>query len=211
MMNILNINDLSKEQVQYIDGLMLGDGCIADANAKHYTPTRYIQPFAHKYKEWAQKIQSGFHEFGIDSGVVPKVSRIKDKKYMGWVLHTRGDVNKSIFPLLRERWYNGRMNKNGWIIKTIPSDIDLSSPQLLANWYMGDGTYNKEHMYCCLATGGFTKLKLFNLCHQLNKILGVHPTITKTNYIYMSVQDSLVFLDYIKDYKVDCFAYKWGE
>lgn len=213
------INSLNKKRIQYIDGLMLGDGCIP--KRKWGNTAYYTQAFAYRYLEWAQKIQSDFRGFGIDTKLTllhKKANKFKNKEYKQWNLHTRGDANHTIFPMLRERWYNGRMIESGNRIievKTVPLNIDLSPPQTLGNWYMGDGTYiNGKKSNTChsnLCTRGFTHQEISRLCHKLNKTLLIYTRIDTLNCIRMNVADSRMFLDYIKDYKVNCFAYKWGE
>jgi len=202
--------ELSIEQIQYIDGLMLGDGSIHKQTSTAY----YRQGFAFRYGEWASEIQADFHDFGIDSKLTLedfKADRFHDKEYQQWLLRTRGKRSNFVFRIFKEKWYNGRTNKRGHIIKTVPFDIDLIPPQTLANWYIGDGSYNERTGTCTLCTEGFTLLEVIDLCDKLNKVLSIKTTVPTNHNIYMSRQDSCVFLDYIKDYKLDCFKYKWGE
>lgn len=207
-------DNLDNELLQYIDGLMLGDGCILKRKTKGTIEIRYQQSFAHRYKEWAQKIQSDFDEFGIDTRLAPIITKIKDKEYKGWYLRTRGDANKNIFPTLWKRWHNDRMIVRGNKIvelKTVPFDINLLPPQLLALWYLGDGNYDKANRRCILATGGFTNEEVLMLCRKLSRTLLIKTRVDTRNCICMTISASLVFLDYIRDYKLDCFSYKWGE
>ena len=210
---MITINDIDKELIEYINGSMLGDGHIQEQKYG----ARYIQSFAFRYYEWAQKIQKDFHEFGIDSKLSLrncKANSFHVKEYQQWYLQTRGNANKVIFPTLREKWYNNRIIERGSRfveLKTVPLNIDISPPQLLTNWYMGDGTYNKLAKYCVLYTQGFTHQEISMLSRKLNRVLLINTKVTKGNYILLSVEDSHVFLDYIKDYKLKCFAYKWGE
>lgn len=212
----MSINNSNKKRTQYIDGLMLGDGCI------HKQHLCYQQMFAYRYAEWALKIQSDFDNFGIESTLMSmnsKDSRCKDSRFKNgefkiWLLQTIGDVNKNIFPFFRDKWYNGRMIEKGNKIievKTVPPDIDLMPPQLLALWYMGDGCYCKRDKWCRLCTEGFTSLEVLMLHHKLNKVLLMNTRIDTRNHIRMTVADSRKFLDYTKDFKVNCFAYKWGK
>lgn len=203
------ICNIDKKLLPHIDGLMLGDGCIQ--KHKYGMSAHYSQNFAFRYYGWTLEICSYLYNFGIDT----TITSTSNSKYKYKRLCTYGHANKSIFPILRDRWYNGRINKNGWIIKTIPSDIDLSSPQLLANWYMGDGCYTNHKLlgnkYCVLATYGFTPQEVSDLRRGLSEALLINTILRKDNCIQLSVENSRIFLDYIKDYKVSCFNYKWRE
>lgn len=203
---MLTISNLDNELVQDIDGLMLSDGCLV--KQRFGNAVYYVQVFAERYEEWALKIQDDFEEFGIESKISLEDSGREG--YKRWELRTIADANKLIFPIFKDRWYNGRTNKRGWMIKTIPPNIDLSPPQSLANWYMGDGSYKKHARVSLLHTDGFTLLEIIDLCDELDKILSI-KTIIHGKHIYIPSQYTLTFLDYIKDYKVNCFAYKWGE
>ena len=205
-MNLKTVGDLDNKLVQRIDGLMLGDGGIEKTkkNSMFYT-----QDFAHRYKLWALRIQNDFRDFGIDSSLTSRIITVSDEECEYLRLRTRGIKSNVVFPILWKRWYNGRINKRGWIIKTVPLDIDLSSPQLLADWYMGDGNYHKGG--CRLATCGFTSQEVLSLCCKLDDLLNIKTTIHGCGSIYISNEYTPVFLDYIEPYKLKCFAYKWGE
>jgi len=214
--------EIDREQIEYIDGLMLGDGCIGYAGRSRATAV-YSQAFAYRYKLWALRIRNDFAKFGVDSNIIlrnVKCSKLilknandmfRDENYKFWQLRTRGDCANELFSHLKNRWYNGRTNKRGQMIKTVPPDIDLSPPQLLGNWYLGDGNYNKIGKHCILCTQGFTPQEVIILRWKLNEVLGIDAIVNKHNCIRMRVVDTLSFLDYIRDYKLNCFAYKWVE
>ena len=146
------IDDQSKN---YIDGLIIGDGSLGNHNK---WSAGYFQGFAIRYNEWAEKIQNDFKTFGIKSNLAERTlpERIIKK---GKVTPPSDIVilwthSYEEFLFFRKRWYpNGR--------KEIPKDLEINA-QMLANWYMGDGSINSRQKYIVLSSLSFDKIKKLN-------------------------------------------------
>lgn len=216
-----------KEARDYLDGLMLGDGHIICKNSK----TGYYQQSC-KHKNWLDKIDDDLYEYGIECGV--SNGRIQFGGFnaksgsIEYTLHTRSYIE---FKKLRDRfyikWYDiDNYNESLWHLdkesgeyfiwqKIIPEDICLS-PGCLANEYLGDGSiYKHKHQngYCIhLSTDGFLRKDVVFLSCLLAETLDIKCGIDKAGQIGIHTQaDISTFINYIKDYKVDCYAYKFPD
>jgi len=112
------IENPSQGCVNYLEGLLLGDGNIHSVGS-------YRQSFAKRRKEWAEKIKRDLEIHGI-------ICRF---------YQSRNEVNlytlcEPFLKSLRKKWYpNGE--------KSVPRDIDFT-PDLLLNWYLCDGKLDKD-------------------------------------------------------------------
>lgn len=192
----------------YIDGLLLGDGSIP--KARKYA-ANYYHGCSIKSEQWLKKIKSDFECFGIDSTIkkyVVPARIIKGKRVASSdaiMLYTKSYEE---FKIFRERWY-----PNG--TKIIPKDVSIT-PFLLANWFMGDGNYNKTPLSLSLATNKFTKEDICFIIHEIYDVLGVafHIVTADANQFIMQLTkkiDVQKFLEYIEPCRISCFNYKWGK
>lgn len=198
------ITDITKD---YIDGLLLGDGYLSKAGkySAHYRHACSI-----KSEIWIEKIKSDFENFGISSTTTKYVvpfRKIKGKTIppsKAIMLYTKCYEE---FKIFRERWYpNGR--------KIVPRDISIM-PSLLANWYMGDGSYSIKPPNICLATHRFSKEDILWLIQKIYEKLSIKSYIRPVkdaNQFFIQITkkaDIQKFLEYVKPYKTPCFDYKW--
>jgi hypothetical protein len=130
-LNSYNIR-LSKEGSEYLNGLMLGDGCITilkkngkSATYKHIDKNlSYVKHLKHKLESFGFKCS----EIGIRKQNGKQYYYISTRCYrdlIGW----------------HNKWY-----VSGKKLKQIPSDLILT-PVMLKNWYIGDGSYSKPYQY----------------------------------------------------------------
>ena len=195
----------------YIDGLLLSDGHIQENINK--TSGRYIQRC--KYKEWLDDISNFFFNYGIINKVSDPIYHkgfSKDKLFVVYSLFTHRYLE---FKNMRDRWYKPFYyeDREGYECfkykKCIPKDIDLT-PCCVANWYIGDGNISKH--YIGLATNDFLREDTIFLSELLSKTLDIKCTATKENRIIISRKSGIeAFLDYIKEYKISCYSYKFPE
>jgi len=185
--------NLSEKAVEWINGELLGDGCLISRSV-------YSARFSYssKYKEYIQYISDTLKSFGIkQSGEIKK--RI-DKRYNNIVYHY-GSCDYAELLSIRKKWYlNGH--------KIIPKDIKIT-PLTLRQHYIGDGSliYWKR-ISVTLYTYGFLVSDVKWLIKQLIK-LGFKVTRQSSNAIHVSVHSTKDFLNYIGKCPVKCYQYKF--
>ncbi len=183
--------------IAFLDGLLLGDGCIKRVSK---VSGLYEQACASRREEWILILKQRFEEFGIKCGITTE--RRKGRDYS--ILKT------SAYPILldmRRRWYaDGR--------KYIPEGVEIS-PELLANWYLGDGhltVRNGVYLYSLAFAWASLERLVEKMTQALSILVKIHPRRehnVEFYYIHIPIDYSQLFLDYIEDYFVSCFSYKF--
>lgn len=227
MRNYLTSNPaILKEARDYLDGLMLGDGhieCVSNDTG------RYTQSC--KENNWIDKISEDLYEYSIvcsvDDGRFRKTNYSLNEDSIIYGLWTHRYIE---FKELHDRWYKKDYNVDEcsttrWHLdenreyyiwqKIIPKDICLS-PVCVANFYIGDGSIPKfKQLYkynISLSTDGFWKKDTMFLADLMSEVLDIKCSITDAGKILISNKsDVSMFLDYIKNYKVECYNYKFPE
>jgi transcriptional regulator len=207
--------ELTKQQMEIIEGSLLGDGCIW---------TNFITPNC-KF----QKMQSQADNEG------------KDKfQYMNWHVKTMGDFACNIKPSevivdgkcykrytftthmhsmwnnIEKRWYRTNLlEQRIKRIKIVPKDLVLT-PLSVCVWHMDDGSSYAKDANITLETQGFTEEETLFLIEKL-KDLNIHSTLKwatrkdtlRKPRIYIGRKSYFDFIDMIKPYvEWDCFQYK---
>lgn len=178
--------------IDYLDGLMLGDGHLQYGN--------FTSLYAHrcKHKDWLDCIQIVFEAADIESTITSR-----EPPYTGYNLLT-----KSYPELLkqRQRWY-----PEG--VKIVPEDVSMSS-ESVANWYMGDGGCNKKKGFVEFYTNCFTHEEVIFLSDYLNTILDIESHPQKHRHeqytIYIPKRYAPTLFKYMEPYILECYAYKLG-
>ena len=184
---------LSYLHKQILDGLIIGDGHIAQIN-KH--TARYAQ--ACKYKEFLDHIQE---VLPLNWGPI-----CQDKKWHCYHIKSRFTPSLLIF---RQRWYpKGK--------KIVPKDIILSK-EVLLYWFLGDGSIrfpnrskfpNSKHYEIKLATDSFSRKDNLFLISKLAEI-GIESSLLGRNQIRIMARSNHKFFKLIGDSPIDCYKYKW--
>ncbi len=202
------------EARNYIDGLLLSDGCISSNRNK----TGIYQQSC-VYNEWLDIIKEKFSSFGIQGNINNGLLRTGGFKevYNPSFIYAFATLSYTDFKYMHSRWYilneekyysKGMLNK--YWNKIVPNDLNLTS-ECVANWYIGDGCISTNPQIV-LATYGFKKEDVIFLSELLLDTLDVYNTINKHNGIVISRKNCIkTFINYIKDYKVDCYAYKFPD
>lgn len=193
----LNANyiSLSNELIDFINGLLLGDGCVV------YSPYKRSCTYSHtdKNKDYLIWLKDQFLNFGVRCG---KIKSNSNNTYAIRTLYYRD------FVVFRVLWYpDGK--------KKIPLDC-LITPIGLFNWYIGDGSYYKHTNG---RTGGdkvvicseFDRDGRDGLSKQLNNI-GISNTIYK-NALYIKAGGRKTFFNYITNHNFtipECYKYKFN-
>jgi len=184
--------ELSSSGVEFIEGCLLGDGCISNHGK---VSARYAHTDSNfKYMTW---LSSKLSEFGIkQAGEIRRNKRGEDSTYQYW---------SRSYPELRklgENWYGTKG-------KRIPSDFEISSVKVF-NWYIGDGSLY-ENRSCGLRSRTFSKEKLEKIVSQLRD-KGIEASTVKSG-IYILVSSSIDFFEYMLESNLapPSYSYKFYE
>ncbi len=215
--------------IDFLDGLMLGDGSIAYTLVKNkYKIYRYIQGCI--YLDWLDYIKDCFFINGINTNIndVSNHGYISNNKKYNITTSNFSGKNDFFFNQ-HKRWYIKDYNideypTRRWHLdkkteeyfawhKTVPKDICLT-PQCVANWFMGDGSFNGTQIQ--LSTDSFTVDEvnyLSSILHS-NKISNCYVGKSSLNkpIIFIGKKDETQhFLDYVKPHIFSCYSYKLKE
>lgn len=152
--------------VQFIDGLLLGDGSINFKNCFYLTQTM-------KREQWVFYVRGLFAEMGALTRMIPRGRRqhilegrrIEEKPH--WVLYSPAYVEMA---LQRERWYDDGE-------KRVPHDVRLT-PLAVAHWFAGDGSSSGPTLFFC--TNGFRREDVEHLAEQMGVQMGIEARPSKT-------------------------------
>jgi len=179
---------LTPEIIQFLNGLLLGDGCIT------YAPKKKSCVYAHtdknrSYIRWLKRV---LNELGISSGSIHSGAR------NCWRLDS---LCYKAFIKIREEWYpNGK--------KRIPN-LTIT-PIVLFNYFIGDGS-------TAWKKGKVNRIFIAEPDPEKNKIarqledLGIHNSVYK-NYVYIRKSGQERFFQYICEipyFIPKCYHYKF--
>lgn len=188
---------LSQPLVDFINGLLLGDGCII--LNRHGKSGVYSH--ADKHKEYIEWLIIQFKELGIECG------RIYQNRWTGcWAVHTKYYRE---FVQFRQQWYpNGK--------KIIPNSLELK-PIVLRNWYVGDGHRTEGDIvgagHKVMLCTYFSKEACARVMQKLAET-GIETSHYKRNGIYIKSRSRLKFFNYMfsEDNNIpECYQYKFME
>jgi hypothetical protein len=161
-----------KQQLEILDGLMLGDGHIHYSKTSknpYLTITRALKD--ESYQIYLAKI---FENYLTDKSLtkIDRYDKRTEKNYKSIVLRTRSN---ELFKISHDRWYNHRT-------KIIPNDLSLT-PLNIAIWIADDGyIYHAKNypnlLHLKLSTNGFQKDEV----HFLAKLLKLRYNFDFTVY-----------------------------
>lgn len=177
--------NLSDEEKEVLDGLLLSDGCLSEKSRISARLT-----FGFKFKETPEEIFKELHS--IEFGPIWQSEHTKCYHSKSNMYHDLLNENK--------RWYPKKE-------KIVPRDI-LITPKSCYWWFIGDGYTTNGNVYLC--TDSFTKEDNQFLIEKLNK-KGFKPSITSKNRIRFDKKDTIAFLKWITPEKgiMEQYKYKW--
>ena len=188
--------NLSSEALEWINGELLGDGCV-----HAYNKYSALIVYSSKFPKYIKYVSNTLKSFGIKQA--GKIHKQRDKKW-NCFYYCYNSLCYEELLLLRQKWYPN--NK-----KIVPRDIKLT-PLLCRQWYIGDS--HLEHPKdsrpnIVISTCGFPipdveflKEKLINLGFKTTR----YPN---NNSIHISVHSTKEFLNYIGPCPVKDYQYKW--
>jgi len=186
--------ELTEESRSYLQGHIIGDGCITNYNGK-----TALFSFSNKHRQVVEWNKSKLESYGFETGNITEKSGGLSKAYS---VRTKSYVE---LGKIRERWYPDNH-------KSIPKNFELSS-QALLHWYIGDGCFHKGAV--TLSTDWFEKKEVEYLISELSK-LGLNANLSKheDNFtIYIQKDSTSRFFELIgeRPSKIECYDYKWPE
>jgi len=189
--------DLSKKAIEWINGELLGDGCIK-------SQSKYSACFSYssKHKEYIKYVSDTLLSFGIK-----QTGNILIEHHKDWGNTSYSYISKHYIELLpiRKKWYP--FDK-----KIVPKGIKLN-PLTCRQWYMGDGCIQyygpngKANIKLC--TNGFTIIDVNRLINKLQNLGFKSTRQPSRNIINISAYSVSAFLNYIGECPAECYAYKW--
>lgn len=191
---------LTKQNMAFFDGLMLGDGCIP--SRKYGSHRSYTQGC--KHRDYLEYITKRARKYGITfSPILTKWindSRCKKGGYQESYLQSH---SYRTFELLAKRWYNRG-------IKHIPKDL-IFTPDSILQFYLGDGNFYREIRLC---TDSFSMEDVKFLQHLFLVNLSIKTRLVRNGGQYeiaIKKSDSQRFLKFIGKCPVSCYNYKWKD
>lgn len=199
---------LSYEQIQVLEGALLGDGSLL----MHKNGKNAIFTYTSKSKQHIEFVGKYFKEYcSTPSKYIKKTSyydKRTDKIYTRYYFKT---CSNSTFTEYYNKWYKNH-------VKHLPDGLKLTSLSCLI-WYIGDGGLNnsKRSQEVKLSTHCFSKNSqekiLLPQLKQFNSYLVKADKDKLGNYQYCihiphrSIKD---FLEYIGECPFDDYLYKWN-
>ena len=189
--------NLSQEAREWIDGELLGDGCLCSRSSYSARIS-----YGSKYPEYIQYVLDTLKSFGIEQS--GRIKKYYNKKGNCYTYNYASRAYVELLPV-RKRWYpEGK--------KIVPKDLELT-PLILRQHYIGDGSLihrKGKKPRIILATCSFPISDVEWLINKLNK-LGFKATRQNfNNMISISTYSTQEFLDYIGKCPVKCYQYKWN-
>ena len=199
-----NSVNLSNEALEWINGELLGDGCL-----RAYKNYSAQVCYSSKYREYIDYIAQTLLSFGIKQS-----GKISDKQVIIYDTNRKkhqarlfkySSLNYEELLTIYKEWYpNGK--------KIIPRNLKLS-PITLRQHYIGDGSLKipKSGNSCIvLHTNGFPKVDVEWLIKQINKLEILANWYPSVNSVYVKTCSVKDFLTYIGKCPVECYRYKWN-
>lgn len=188
---------LSDEQLQFLNGCLLGDG-----NLKKWKNFRYSSSkLDHVEYVYSMFIKLASPKF--KNGPVKKdnFSKKTGKIYTQYDFETQCNIT---FRKLRQKWYPEDK-------KIVPRDLKLTQLTCLM-WYVGDGSLEKKSQTITLSTNGFVENDVDFLVKLLNELdFEARKQSKKHQYIiYIPRRKTQKFLDYICSCPIKSYTYKWN-
>ncbi len=199
---------MTPELKSHLDGALLGDGHYSKLISGGLSCCFQIVQ-RHDHFDFIESIKNVLDRHGISSTVSRHGEKTSVIKKTGQIV--RGEAS---LQLRTACYWNLKQERLRWYPegkKIIPRDLDVSDPILLAYWYMGDGTTEKESMAISIATHCFSEDDQQWLVDQFDMKLSLKVKIQRSGiyqYLKMSMGHAERFLDLVRPHLVPTFAYK---
>ena len=188
--------NLSQEATEWINGELLGDGCI-------YSRSPYSAWFTYtsKYPEYIKYVSDTLKSFGIKQ--TGKTYKEHCKKFDSYGYHYNSNTYEELLPIYKQWYPSGE--------KIIPKNIRLT-PLTVRQWYIGDGSliHDKERSsHIMLCSDSFPISCIDWIMKQLYNLKIKATRQPSSNRIHISSYSTERFLDYIGKCPINCYNYKF--
>lgn len=194
----------TRELIDFINGILLGDGCLFPICGKHKSSGLTVtQKSSHKdFLVWIKDLL-------FLNNVPSKIYKAKNKE--AHILYTPRAIE---FNEIHAMWYSDK--------KIVPKDIHITKRAFLA-WYLGDGTKHKTNAIT-LYTNSFSFEDVEFLVSCIYRDLNINCWIvqhtpgknswsanpyTPAPTIYIPKDESLRLFDFLGPCPIDSMSYKW--
>jgi len=216
-------NSFTSEQLQTIEGVMLGDGYMMKSGKNS---ANFQLEQAHFHKDWVYQIKDLLE---LDCKIYTRYKTATNGTKGNKCLCYRFIKAGKVFKELHERFYipkhcfdiafNYESSTSVKQTKIIPLDLQLT-PISLYHWYMGDGTLKGKCPALC--TQGFPKVQLEKYIIPQLEQMGIKATLSfinreqynkKTHGYVVIVKrgSSETFFNMIGPCITDGFQHKWPQ
>lgn len=190
--------DLSQKAIEWINGELLGDGCL-----RSQSPYSAQFIYTSKHLKYIEYVSDTLKSFGIrQSG---KIYKSYHKNLDCNTYHYQSHAYKELLSVYK-RWYPKRK-------KIVPKNIKLT-PIICRQWHIGDGCLihriNGGRSRIRLYTNNFTISEVEWLVRELIELGFKATRQIFHNAIGISTHSTKAFLDYIGSCPVECYQYKWN-
>jgi len=195
---------LSLKAIEWLEGELLGDGCLTTTSKKDDLPSKNLSAlfrYGSKHEEYINYISGMLKSFGIkQSG---KIRKYINKEKGNIAYHFNSLSYAELFPIYN-KWYPNDK-------KIIPRGLELT-PLILRQHYIGDGSliHQKRNTRIILSTCGFLIEDINWMIKKLDELRFKVTRQPSTNAILISSYSVKDFLNYIGKCPVSCYQYKWA-
>jgi len=186
---------------EYIDGFLLGDGCLSVDKRLKRDVARATCSL--QYKEFCEYLMSPFKDYNAS---VSKYNSANMKQ--GYVFAGRTMYHSYFFKQCL-RWYR---YKDGKRYKSVPKDVEIT-PTSVMMWYLGDGSVTQpdkgKRIMVRFATDGFLPEEVEFLAEKIRKV-GIKAHRDDCNRVFIKARGIPAFFNYIgRTSPVKCYDYKF--
>ena len=187
---------------EYIDGFLLGDGCLSIDKRFKRNIARATCSVEHK--EFCEYLMNPFEDYHIS------VNKYESKNMkQGYVFSGRTQYHIDFFEQCL-RWYK---YKDGKRYKSVPTDVSIT-PISVMMWYLGDGSVTQpnegKRIMVRFSTDGFLKEEVEFLSERMRSI-GIKAHRDNDNRIQIDARGIPAFFDFIgRTSPVKCYDYKFN-
>ena len=191
-------NEIKNEKKfqEYLDGLLLGDGCISLSKREGRLPC-FKLTVRSASTEWGNKVRTDITDFGLKCYIYGPYNRDE--------ISTVSETHP-FFQKMRKRWYaEGK--------KRVPYDLVIN-PTVLGDWCLGDGKLDRDDIIT-IFTEAFQFKEVKYLSNLLNSAIGILSFVRENEVgnpvIKVRACETSDFLAYIpEEYRLKCFKYKFS-